>query len=119
MVVKVKEEKAELEEELIETKNKIFDLNEERETLIRRKKELSQNLDCDIKKLSELQDDIRLKSILKGAWGEKEVIELTYRHKTMKGYILFGSGVEKLLKEGRYVCILIWLSLTGDCECTR
>ena len=68
--------KNQLEEDLRVTNNRIFNTEEDLKTLIQRKEEISQSLDCDIKRLSELQEDIQLKNILKGAWGEIEVIEL-------------------------------------------
>jgi hypothetical protein len=72
----LKEKKDELEEKLKVTNNRIFNTEEDLKTLITRKKELAKNLDFDIKKLLELQEDFHFKNILKGAWGEKEVIEL-------------------------------------------
>ena len=71
----LKGKKDAVEEKLKVKNNRIFNTNEDFKTLIRRKKELSKNLDCDIEKLLELQEDIHFKNILKGAWGEKEVIE--------------------------------------------
>jgi hypothetical protein len=69
--------KKRLEHDLRNLNSKLYSLQQNKNEDLTKKAEADRNIDSDIRKLSELENDRSFLNKLKGAWGEKEVIEST------------------------------------------